>query len=86
MGRKFVVLREDGAEVVLEGVLAPDEQHLHDRFRRSALNLRPGATQARAKSVVAATFPPPAVVSQEVELPAFITDTVASINDRGNLA
>ncbi|WP_329001218.1 hypothetical protein OHA18_43070 [Kribbella sp. NBC_00709] len=35
MGRKFVVLREDGTEVVLEEVVAPDEQHLHDRFRRS---------------------------------------------------
>ncbi|WP_432877809.1 hypothetical protein ACQPYH_29510 [Kribbella sp. CA-245084] len=35
MGRKFVVLREDGAEVVLEEVVAPDEQRLHDRFRRS---------------------------------------------------
>lgn len=35
MGRKFVVLREDGSEAVLEEVVAPDEQHLHDRLRKS---------------------------------------------------
>ncbi|WP_405067806.1 hypothetical protein OG558_40520 [Kribbella sp. NBC_01510] len=31
MGRELVVLRGDGAEAVLEEVLAPDEQKLHDR-------------------------------------------------------
>jgi hypothetical protein len=35
MGRKLVVLRGDGSEAVLEEVLAPDEQNLHDRLRMS---------------------------------------------------
>lgn len=35
MGRKLVVLREDKSEAVLEEILAPDEQNLHDRLRLS---------------------------------------------------
>ncbi|TDD59344.1 hypothetical protein E1263_15635 [Kribbella antibiotica] len=35
MGRKLVVLRDDGSEAVLEEILAPDEQNLHDRLRLS---------------------------------------------------
>jgi hypothetical protein len=35
MGRKLVVLLGDGSEAVLEEILAPDEQNLHDRLRMS---------------------------------------------------
>src|SRR6058998_2529108 len=35
VGRKLVVLREDKYEAVLEEILAPDEQNLHDRLRLS---------------------------------------------------
>ncbi|WP_134114127.1 hypothetical protein [Kribbella kalugense] len=57
-----------------------------ERYAEAALSLRPAATRAKAKPMVAATFSPSSVVGQQDELIALITNTVASINDRGNLA
>jgi hypothetical protein len=67
MGRKLVVLREDGTEGVLEEVLAPDEQHLHDRFRRS-----PGLLPIEDMNLDG----PLLVVGQEVSLAAGKIDLV----------
>jgi hypothetical protein len=66
-------------------VTRPSVKERVEQYANDALRL-PDATPAKRQGLVAATFEPASVVSHETQLINLITETVAAINDSGQLA